>query len=254
MGKGQRPRWRRAWIMGMIALAGVPQGAASQVVRVTVVDSATAEGIVDAAVAMLDGRGQIVSSGLTRSGGVLQLKPHGTGSYTVFVRRLGFRPTTSEPIGVTGTDTTVAVVWLPRIPQFLPEMAIRAERDAIRNEKFFGMKIGTLGATVISPTQVDRAVTGAKDFTDLVSRNPSAGFGVDYERKCVVSTRGEPPGCMPVIVDGLLIGNTAEVLPPEIVDYIIILRGNEVGVMYGTIGSQGVVLVFTKRGVKRGPQ
>ena len=115
------------------------------------------------------------------------------------------------------------------------------------------MKIGTLGATIITPTQVDRAVLGAKDFTDLVSRNPSAGNTVDYERRCVFSIR-PPQGCLPVIVDGLLIGSAADVIPPEVVDYMLILRGNEIGVMYGTIGENGAVIVFTKRGPKRGPR
>lgn len=253
--KGIRGRGQRA-LMVVVGLAAVATARAidAQVVRLTVVDSATAEGIADAAVAMMDARGQIVSSGLTRSGGVLQLKPRATGSFSVLVRRLGYRPTASEPFGLMGTDTTVVQVRMPRIAQFLPEMAIRSEREAIRNEKFFGLKIGTLSATVIAPTQVDRAVLGAKDYTDLIARNQSAGFAVDYERKCVMSTRGYPDGCLPVIVDGLLVGNTAEVLPPEVIDYIIILRGNEVGVMYGSIGSQGAVVVFTKRGVKRGPQ
>ena len=116
------------------------------------------------------------------------------------------------------------------------------------------MKIGTMGAVVIAPSQVDVALPGASDFTDLVSRNPSAGLSVDYERKCVTSNRGDPPGCLPVIVDGMLTSSASDIIPPEIVDYMVILRGNEIGVLYGSIGEHGAVLIFTKRGIKRGPR
>ena len=72
--------------------------------------------------------------------------------------------------------------------------------------------------------------------------------------KCVLSTRGDPPFCLPVIVDGLLMSNVNDVLPPELIDYMLVVRGNELGVMYGSIGELGAVIVFTKRGLKRGPQ
>ncbi|MEP7346537.1 MAG: hypothetical protein ABI877_14800 [Gemmatimonadaceae bacterium] len=51
-------------------------------------------------------------------------------------------------------------------------------------------------------------------------------------------------------MDGQLTGTAADVLPAEIVDSILILRGNEIGVMHGSIGENGAVVVFTKRGPK----
>ena len=119
------------------------------------------------------------------------------------------------------------------------------------------MKVGTLGAVIISPTQVDLAVVGAQDVLDLVSRNPSPGFGIDRAQKCVVSLRGYPPMCLPIFIDGVLVsadGDLADAASPEIVDYIIILRGNEAGVLFGSVGENGLMLIYTKRGLKRGPR
>ncbi|MEP7344074.1 MAG: carboxypeptidase-like regulatory domain-containing protein, partial [Gemmatimonadaceae bacterium] len=225
----------------------------AQVVRLTVRDSVTKEVLTDAIVTLLDQGGAIAATGRTRSGGTLVLKPPAPGRYAFSVRKLGFAPATSELFDVTAGDTTRQDLTMRRIPQFLSEVAIRSERESIRNGRFFGLKIGTLSAAIISPTEVDQAVTGARDFTDLVARNSPLGVGVNFERRCVVS----PPGtnaCLPVIVDGLLTGYAADVVPPEVVDYILILRGNEIGVMYGTIGQNGAVVVFTKRGPKRGPR
>lgn len=237
-------------LAGVLAAPPLP----AQVARLTVVDSLTKDGVPDAIVTIVDRAGNIAGSGRTRGGGTFQLKLPAAGTYSYFVRRLGFSPAVSDAFEVAAADTARVTLPMRRIPQFLTEVAIRSERETIRNESFFGMKIGTMSATVISPTQVDRGILGANDFTDIIGRNPGAAYQVDRERRCVLGMRGYPPGCLPVIVDGVLTGNSADVVPPEIVDYIIIVRGNELGVMYGSIGLDGAVLVFTKRGLRRGPQ
>ena len=48
--------------------------------------------------------------------------------------------------------------------------------------------------------------------------------------------------------------NVNDVLPPEIIDYMLVVRGNELGTMYGSVGELRAVIIFTKRGLKRGPQ
>lgn len=248
-------RWRTSAVLRTGAAAGavVPATVGAQVLRLTIRDSVSNEGLADVVVAVLASDGSIAASGITRSAGALSLRLRGPGQYAVFARKLGFSPATTEPFDV-GADSTAREVFMRRIPQFLASVAVRAERESIRSGRLFGMKIGSLSASIISPTQVDGAVLGALDYTDLVSRNPSPSILVDYERKCVLSNRGDPPGCLPVIVDGLLTSTPNDVVPPETVDYMIVLRGNELGVLYGTIGENGAVLIFTKRGPKRGPR
>jgi hypothetical protein len=196
----------------------------------------------------------VAASGFTNSTGLLLLKAPKSGSYALFVRKLGFEPKTTAWFEIADDDSSAHEVDLRRIPQFLPDVAIRVERESIRDSKFFGLKVRSLGAVIFTPSQVDKSLHGANDYTDIVTRNPSPGIGVDYGRKCVLSTRGDPPFCLPVIVDGLLMTNVNDVLPPELIDYMLVVRGNELGVMYGTIGELGAVIVFTKRGLKRGPQ
>ena len=226
----------------------------AQTVGVIVRDSISRASVTDAVVALVRPVGSVAASGYTSSVGQLQLKAPKSGSYALFVRKLGFEPKTSAWFNVSAGDSVAHEIDLRRIPQFLPDVAIRAERESIRDAKFFGMKIRSLGAVIFTPSQVDNSLHGSNDYTDIVTRNPSPGIAVDYGRKCVLSTRGDPPFCLPVIVDGLLMSNVNDVLPPELIDYMLVVRGNELGVMYGSIGELGAVIVFTKRGLKRGPQ
>jgi hypothetical protein len=243
-----------AAILTMIVLTLLPSALKSQAVDVIVRDSVSRESVSEAIVTLVRPAGSVAASGFTGSTGRLQLKAPKPGSYALFVRKLGFEPKTSTWFDVGAGESAPREIDLRRIPQFLPDVAIRAERESIRDAKFFGLKIGSLGAVIFTPSQVDRALHGSNDYTGIVTRNPSPGIGVDYGRKCVLSTRGDPPACLPVIVDGLLMSNVNDVLPPEIIDYMLVVRGNELGVMYGTIGELGAVVIFTKRGLKRGPQ
>lgn len=243
----------RAAALGTLLLVTSPSSISAQAIHLSVRDSSITQPLGGVIVTLVDAGGDIVASGITRSGREIVLGARRSGVYSVFVRKLGYSPVVSDPIQLRDGEAIAMALTMRTIPQFLPEVAIKGEQDDIRRGKFFGMQIASLGATIISPTQVDRAVLGARDLTDLVARNPSAGNRVDHEQECVLSLRGYPPACLPVIVDGVLTNGSNDVIPPEIVDYILIVRGNEVGVLYGTVGEQGAMLVFTKRGRKRGP-
>lgn len=222
--------------------------------RVTVVDFVARAPIANAVATMIGANGAILATGVSNQVGSIDFAGHTGGRLVLTVRKLGYTPVVADTMVLAGRDTASRQILMQRIPQFLAPVAIRGERESIRNATFSGMKIGTLGATVITPTQVDVALPGANDFTDIVSRNPSAGLSVDYQRKCVMSNRGDPPSCLPVIVDGLLLANANDVVPPEIVDYLAMVRGNEMGMLYGSIGEHGTVVIFSKRGPVRGPR
>lgn len=239
-------------VWSALAVSAAPGAVRGQVIKLTVRDTLD-QPVSNAVIVVARPDSEIRARGLTNRDGQLVLTLRSGGLYGVLIRRLGFTPVRLDSLRLATSDTILRNVRLHAIPQFLAPVAIRSERETIRNATFSGMKIGSLGATVITPSQVDVALPGATDYTDLVSRNPGAGFGVDYQRKCVVSNRGDPPMCLPVIVDGLLLSNVNDAIPPEIVDYMLIVRGNEIGVLYGSIGEGGAVIIFTKRGLRRGP-
>lgn len=225
----------------------------AQVLSITVRDSVEHQLLGAAIVSVVDQKGKLEKSGVTTAAAILNWRLTTPGTYAISVRKLGFAPQSSEWFTVASADTVSKEILLQRMPQYLAGVTIRRERDSIRDAKFFGLRIGSLGAVVITPSQVDRALPGANTFTDIVSRNPSPGISVDHGRKCILSNRGYPSTCLPVIVDGLLAKDAEDIIPPETIDYMFIVRGNELGVMYGSIGELGAVLIFTKKGLKRGP-
>lgn len=230
-------------------------GLPAQEIKGVVRDSLTGTPVADAQVALIGALGELFASTRTSRDGAFALSAKAPGTYSVFARRMGFRAARSDAIAV-GSEVVETTVLMTRIPHFLPNVAIQEEKESIMKQRLFGMKVSTLGATVVTPTQVDRALPTARNALDLINHSPGAGLSVDQERKCVLSLRGYPPMCLPVVIDGVLVsadGDIEDAVPADIVDYIIILRGNETGVLFGSVGEKGVVLVYTKRGLKRGP-
>jgi hypothetical protein len=84
-------------------------------------------------------------------------------------------------------------------------------------------------------------------MADVLARRALPGILIDQYQRCPKSIRGG--GCLPFAIDGQLYPNGAslqDVVVPEMVDYIIVLRGSEVGVRYGSIGHNGIILIATK--------
>jgi hypothetical protein len=89
---------------------------------------------------------------------------------------------------------------------------------------------------------------GLQAQTFSVSGRDTAGTPVeqvglllfDHNGKHVATTRTGASGIYP---DG---SSLQDVVVPEMVDYVIVLRGAEVGVRYGSIGHNGIVLIATK--------
>jgi hypothetical protein len=83
-----------------------------------------------------------------------------------------------------------------------------------------------------------------------------AAFGrVLPDQAISVSVRAA--GCLPFVIDGQLFPDGSamqDVVVPEVIDYMVVLRGSEVGVRYGSIGHNGIILIATKRDWRRLPR
>lgn len=230
--------------------------AQAQVLRGTVTDSAGAP-IPDASVALVDSTGRVVESGYASRNGAFRLRAVRAGSYAVFGRRLGFAPKRSEFHDVGVSDTVSITIALTVNPPSLAAVVIRAQRDTIRRSHIFGLDLRTLGGTIITPAEIDRSIAGARDINEVFQRQAIVAFRYEEDRHCIVSNRGYPSACIPGVVDGLLVmdgTSLRDIVPPEVIDYMIVLRGHEVGVLYGSVAENGILLIFTKRGLQRGPR
>ena len=224
----------------------------AQTLAVSVRDSAGAP-LEQVGLVLLDPREQIIASAKTGSDGNARWPKADTGFMRVVARRFGYSPQTSATFRIGPTDTIAIRITLARVSLVLDPIVVKAQRDELRDGRNpFGINLRATGGHIITPTEIDQAVLGARDVADMLARRAIPGVLVDQRARCPRSNRGG--GCMPFVIDGQVFRNGAslqDVVVPEMVDYIVILRGSEVGVRYGSIGHNGIILIATKRDWRR---
>ena len=118
-------RGRHASLLAALVscLALVP--ASAQVVRGSVVDSATSRPISDFTVQLIDSTGAGVAAALAQLGGRFTLRAPTAGSYRLRVLRIGFRRTQTSPFVVGAGETVERVVAMPQISVALTSIRVQ---------------------------------------------------------------------------------------------------------------------------------
>ncbi len=114
----------RGWAIAAVAL--LPSLADAQTVRGTVTEKISQRPLVGAVVFLLDANQSVVARDLTSENGSYRLSSPRPGTYRVRTLRIGFRPSTSDPVQV-GADQDVT---LPLVVETIPVAlnAVRVER------------------------------------------------------------------------------------------------------------------------------
>ena len=246
----------RVLLAVLLPLVATPRIGYTQALAVTVRDSAQ-QPIPDASLVLLDSRRRVYATARSSKAGSALMHRADTGSYSLLVRRFGFKPEEISLGALTPNDTIAVRVILHRTMLMLDPIIVKAERDSLRTTTVFGVNLRATGGTIITPSQIDYSVLGARDLADVLQRQPVGGTRVDQRRRCLTSTKSFPARCLPAVIDGQLFidGSTInDFVLPEAIDYIVVLRGSEVGVRFGSIGMDGILLIATKIGPQRGPR
>jgi hypothetical protein len=239
-------RWYR-----LLVLALVPAMSEAQIVRGVILDSLEKDPIQDAWVSLLDSTGHLISAVRSARNGRFRLDARGNRYFAVHTRSAGFQALVSGWIEGALTDVFDVTVRLPRLPGQLPEIVVTAERDSLREfATILGMKVGTFGGRLITPSQVAYAVGGARDYLDVLQSQAIVGFSLKcLDRSCVercyASNRG---GCVKLYIDDVPVRleNAADLIPPWMIDYALVLRSGEAGVFAGGDSQAGALLIYTK--------
>ena len=231
----------------LAALFLIGTGLQAQTFSVSVRDSAGTP-LENVGLLLFDPNGKTVASARTSAAGFAHMPKADTGTFRLHARRFGFKPTSTAFLHIGPGDTLAVRMTLERMAVILDPIVVRSERDAVRRDwNPFGINLRATGGYIITPTEIEHAIMGARDMADVLARRAVPGVLVDQFRRCPKSSRGG--GCLPFAVDGMLYPDGSalqDAVVPEMVDYIIVLRGSEVGVRYGSIGHNGIILIATK--------
>ena len=105
-----------AALISCLLLAPASQPLGAQVVRGSVVDSATSRAIGDFTVQLIDSAGASVMAALAQRGGRFTLHAPSPGMYRLRVLRIGFRRTQTPPFRINAGEIVERVVAMPQIP------------------------------------------------------------------------------------------------------------------------------------------
>jgi hypothetical protein len=238
--------------IALVTIAVLNQDLHGQALAVSVRDSSGAP-LTQVGLVLIDASGAVRASARTSADGMVHLPSADTGHFSILARRFGFRAYQTDLFQVGPNDTVAVRLTLQRFAMALDPVVISAQRDTVRKAtNAFGINLRASGGHIITPTEIDFAIMGARDMADVLGRRGLPGIIIDQVRRCPRSNRGA--GCLPFVIDGqLFTDGTAlqDVIVPEVIDYIVVLRGSEVGVRYGSIGHNGIILIATKRDWRR---
>jgi len=239
---------RAVGLLLIVATRALP----AQTLAVSVRDSAGAP-LDQVGLVLIDARERIVATARTSKDGNARWPKADTGLMRLVARRFGYTPHTSATFRIGPTDTIGMRITLARASLILDPIVVKAQREELRDGRNpFGINLRATGGHIITPTEIDQAVLGARDVADILARRAIPGVTVDQRARCPRSNRGG--GCMPFVIDGQLYPNGSalqDVIVNEAIDYIVVLRGTEVGVRYGAVANNGIVLIATKRDWRR---
>jgi hypothetical protein len=245
------PNWTTICAAVSLTVAGA-NPLAAQTLLVTVRDT-LGNPVKQASLTLVDSSGHARASARTGDAGTAHMPRADTGAFRVFARRFGFRPQQSDYFHISGADTVAVRIDMVQLSTILDPVLIKAERDEVRDTpNAFGINLRATGGKIITPTEIDYGILGARDVADVLARQAIAGVRIDQRRRCLTSTRSGR--CLPFVVDGQLFRDGSvlqDVVMVESIDYMVVLRGLEVGVRYGSIGTDGILLIATRRDWRR---
>lgn len=201
---------------------------------------------------------------ITKNDGTFKIKRIKPGPYILSVSYIGYKHFKLKVNVVDGKDETVAVQLIQDIVG-LDEIVVTGV--ASRTEKGVSdvsvAKINADELKELNPYQdVSQFITGKVSGVQVETSSGNVGGGVRFQVRGGGGLNGT--GQPVIFVDGVRVDNTEigfavggqlastlSDLNPEDIENIEILKGPAGGALYGTSGSNGVVLITTKRGKGR---
>ncbi len=255
---------RRAWCaVGLLLAAPLALNAqaATGTIRGKVTEASSGRGLPDAQIQVVGTR----VGALSQASGEYVMTAVPVGARVVQIRRIGFQPINRTVQVLAGGSVTVdAALSVSAIN--LSEVVVTGTASPTEKRRV-GTSIATVDSTVVSKAQavtVDQALQG-KIAGAQISQNSGGpgGGGISVRLR---GTNSFIAGSDPLyIIDGVIVDNgsaqladlggrsnpqnrLADINPADI-DRIEIIRGAAAAALYGSRANNGVVQIFTKRGV-----
>lgn len=252
------PRW--SLIFSHFVFAAAANG---QLIRGSVRDAESREIVRSAFVALLDSSAAILTGVSVSNRGRFSLVVPVPGVYAVATVKDGYVRQVSGWIEVSAIDTIEVTVRLARLANTLSAVLIEAERDSIRRSGILGLSSRAINGTIVSESEVAIAAVSAHTAYDLVEslHIPSLVTRIVQidgpmprvlpgTYRCIAYRRTN--GCVTVVMNGQRYSSLSDLLQIDgtigagDISYLVFLRPEEAGTLYGSETINGVLIVGRK--------
>lgn len=256
---GIRTAWLGSLAIGAF-LAASAAPADAQTLRGRVLEAVTERPISGASLSLVDPSGGRVAGTDTDELGRFSLKPPRAGEFVVEIVRIGYERALSPLIAFSATGEAAVDFELQPLPIGLEGLEVEVESEADRFLAGYGLSRAELGNRWIDRARIEAVATAlrAKDVLRWAgvsgvyiredSGSPSlAPLCVGFWR--AKSLRSANPPCAITFLNGVRIDPVeANQIAPEEIESMAVLTPVEATFLYGTEGSPGAVLLWTRRG------
>jgi len=255
-----RPR-----VLAPVALAlalAAPSPIRAQTLVGRVLDQVNERPIGGAVVSLVDRDGARRVQALSDSLGRFVLTPPQAGEYFLHADGFGYTETQS-PLLALGTEGTAPIdLMMAPEPIGLAGLEISVVYVAAEELNAFGLSPQELGNQWIDRDRID-AIPVKRDMGSIIERSAVSNTrvirpenlrpGSDDMGLCVSLTRSRTGAgrgtCALIVLNGVPIGGPQALdIDPETIESMAVLHATEATTYYGTLGSGGAVLVWTRRG------
>ena len=245
----------RSILFGVLC-AAFASSADAQIVSGRVTAEATGTPLGAVSVSLLLESYSTVRRTITDQEGRYVLEAPVAGDYRVVADHLGYRRLES-PLATVAANRTVTIDFeLPIDPIEVEglEVEVRQSEALRRHLTHYGVVPEQLGGRFVPRSEIEKRPM-AQNVGEVLQWQNLAGIRVVWSNAppslCVRVTRGRN-GCALTALDGVLVDDEfAASIPPESLEAVVILRPAEAALSFGTIGSVGAVLLFTRGWVGR---
>ncbi len=235
----------------LLLVCGWASVADAQVIIGTIRSQDTERSVPGAKVTATDSLGKLLSEVTTDQAGRFRMRLPGNTPFQVVVKKVGWRPSSTELIRGAPADTMELDLLVPAEPTDVDAVNVTAKGEANANAKSLD-EARRRGWKTVMPQEVEAHREQATNFLDLMRSTGAQGVLLPAQpNDCVKSNRTRR--CMTFIVDGVPAGNSIYLNPRDVYFYSI-LAATESAVIWGDRAPWGAIVVVTRQyGDKKNP-
>ena len=222
----------------------------AQVIRGTIKAQESEVPVPGARVTVTDTTNAVLAEVVSGPDGKFFLSFKAPSRFVVGVRKVGWRPSFTDPMAATVADTMLVDFMVPADPT---ELSAAEITERVEPNSFNGRAIAEAtrkGWTIYSPQSVERFRNTAGTFIDMMREVGATGLNLG-KGDCVRSLRYNR--CLAWIVDGQPAGTNVFIHPADVY-FFAVLSASQSASQWGDKAPWGAIVVYTRmNGDKRKP-